>query len=187
MWRSIFIWAKYNKLIHAFLENGAEVREYSCPPPPSPLKKVFKFSWMNYGRPWFCCFSNSWGNLRNLGKRLPNRPRSSATLLGRPKDVTKSFSPLWLLEFIWVEWSISFCEKNTYHTHVCFCFLLCFLGWRLFSGNHRVETFPLMTPWDWKTLETIRGQAFRGMYSCVRDLLPTTELVSMFRISMSLA
>ena len=42
--------------------------------------------------------SKSWGNLGNFGKRLLNintsRPRSSATLLGRPKDGTKSFTPL---------------------------------------------------------------------------------------------
>lgn len=30
-------------------------------------------------------------------------------------------------------------------------------------------------------MEVDAGQAFRGMYSCVRDLLPTSELVSMFR------
>ena len=34
--------------------------------------------------------------------------------------------------------------------------------------------------------ESSRGQAFRGMYSCVRGLLPTSELVSMFRISIQL-
>jgi len=99
------------------------------------------------------------------------------------------------LEFTWVEWSIFFCggkETPTYRTHVFF-WLFCFLD-DLFSGIIE-ETFPLfgveVPLFDdcmrLETLETIRGQAFRGMYSCVRDLLPTSELVSMFRILMSLA
>ena len=122
MWRSRFIWAKYNKLIHALLENGAEVREYSCPPPP-PEKSFQIAGWIATGRD-SVVFPTPGEIWEIFGKRLPNintsRPCSSATLLGRPKDVTKSFSPLWLLEFIWV-WE----KENLPTYHTCFFCLWC--------------------------------------------------------------
>lgn len=150
MWRSRFIWAKYNELIHALFENGAEVREYSCPPPTPeksfqiqldelrPAVILLFFQLMGFGK----FLVNGFLTLRLLG--LVHQQHCWGDLRMSPNHFH--------LYDCWNLYGLngaSFCGKETPTYRTCFfclcCFFVGFLGWRpgCFQGIIE-ETFPFV-------------------------------------------
>ena len=172
MWRSGFIWAKYNKLIHALLENGAEVREYSCPPP-TP-KKSFQIQLDELRPAVILLFFQLLGK---FGKFLVNGfltlrllgPRSSATLLGKPIRMSPNHFHLYDCWNLHGLNGASFFVGEKKHLPTAHMFFFGFFAFWMtcFQESSKKHSLCsvwkcpfLMTAWDWKLLKRFEVKPF---------------------------